>query len=641
MRSVLPLKQHMQLNGLRCTHCDAILPAYANFCAVCGEKLDKRINVWPVIARLSADMILPFAAIVLWSLSLPSVDVGRMTDLGLVSVLPASIIIALVILTISFCLTLRQPKLRVPIILLHLFLLIFMLYGITTLVEEAPRFAVVYRHAGYTEYIMRTGSVDPSLDAYFSWPGFFVLSAFVTQVTGYHDILPLAAWAPVFFNLIYLGPLYMIFTSATADKRLVWLGLLFFYLTNWVGQDYFSPQGFNFFLYLVIIAILLKWFKVTKEAQPRISGQLERLLGRFSPLAQRLYIWLTAPDTLCTPSQPQQRRALLIGLVIIFALVVFSHPLTPFFVLASVTTLVIFRRCTPRWLPMLMALMTGAWIIFMTQAFLAGHLYFVTGNLGQVSNTITANVTARVIQGSPEHIFIVVMRVVMTAAIWGLAFVGAVFRLRRRYRDVSYILLAIAPFSLIVANSYGGEMLLRIYLFSLPPMVFFAAAPFYTTSNPGMSRKMTVAVAGVSLILLGGFLFTRYGNERMDYITYAEVDGAHYLYSIAPPHSLLIDGWDAGPMQFQDLEKYSYASLADVPSNAITAQDVNVIVQLAQSQNTSDAYLMITRSQKAAAELSSGLAPGALDRLEDALLRSGKFELIYSNPDAQILKYVH
>src|SRR5260370_41899999 len=111
-----------------------------------------------------------------------------------------------------------------------------MFYGVTTLVEEAPRFAVVYRHAGYTEYIMRTGSVNPDLDAYFSWPGFFVLSAFVTRVTGYEDILPLASCAPVFFNLIYLGPLYMIFTSATTDNRLVSLRLCVFSLTTCIAQ---------------------------------------------------------------------------------------------------------------------------------------------------------------------------------------------------------------------------------------------------------------------------------------------------------------------------------------------------------------------------------------------------------------------
>ena len=611
--------------------------------AIDVSKVSTKLQLLNVVKMLkpmeAASLLLPLCALILWTISLKYVNIRAMTDLGLVSVLPASIIIALVIVTISFCLTLRQPKLRGPIILLHLFLLIFMLYGITTLVEEAPRFAVVYRHAGYTEYIMRTGSVDPSLDAYFNWPGFFVLSAFVTRVTGYQDILPLAAWAPVFFNLIYLGPLYMIFTSDTTDKRLVWLGLWFFYLTNWIGQDYFSPQGFNFFLYLVIIAILLKWFKVTTQAQPRVPGQLERHLRRFSPLAQRLYAWLAAPDTFCTPSKPWQRTALLICLVIIFALVVFGHPLTPFFVLASVTTLVIFRRCTPRWLPILMAIMTGAWIIFMAQAYLVGHLYDVTGNLGQVSNVITASVTDRVIEGSPEHIFVVVMRVIMTAAIWGLAFVGAVLRLRRGYLDVSYILLAIAPFSLIVANSYGGEMLLRIYLFSLPLMVFFVAALFCTTSNSGMSRKMTAAVAGVSLILLGGFLFTRYGNERMDYMTYAEVDGAHYLYSIAPTNSLLIAGWNDGPLQFQDYEKYNYASLADFPSNAITTPDVNAITRFIENQKHSDAYLIFTRSQKAESELLSGLPPGALDRLENALLRSRKFILVYSNPDARILEY--
>jgi len=285
-----------------------------------------------------------------------------------------------------------------------------------------------------------------------------------------------------------------------------------------------------------------------------------------------------------------------------------------------------------------MAIMTGAWIIFMAQAYLVGHLNDISGDLGQVNNIITADVTARVV-GSPEHIFIGAMRVVMTVAIWGLAFIGAVFRLRRGYRDVSYILLAIAPFSLIVANSYGGEMLLRIYLFSLPLMVFFAAALFYITSASGRSRKMTAAVAVVSLVLLGGFLFTRYGNERMDYMTYAEVDGVRYLYSIAPVNSLFIEGWDNDPMQLQDLEKYNDVTLAGISANAITAQDVNAIVQFIQGQRHSDAYLIITRSQKAAAELSSGLPPEAFDRLENALLRSRKFILVYSNPDAQILEY--
>jgi hypothetical protein len=164
----------------------------------------------------------------------------------------------------------------------------------------------------------------------------------------------------------------MIFTSASTDKRLAWLALWFFYLTNWVGQDYFSPQGFNFFLYLVIIAILLKWFKAPVMVQPG-RGRRWQWLGRFSFLVQRPYEWLTATDILYTPIESRQRIALLAIVLTIFVCIVYSHPLTPFFVLASVTALVFFRRCTPRWLPLLMAIIIALWLMCMAQPFLAGH----------------------------------------------------------------------------------------------------------------------------------------------------------------------------------------------------------------------------------------------------------------------------
>jgi hypothetical protein len=585
-----------------------------------------------------AFVLLPLCALLLWFISLREVDIRRMNDLGLISVMPPLTIIALVLLSVSFCLTLRQPQKRAPVLLLHLALLIFMLYGVTTLVEEAPRFSVLYRHEGYTEYILRTGTVDPNLDAYFNWPGFFILSAFVTHLAGYHDIFGFGLWAPVFFNLIYLGPLYMIFTSATTDKRIVWLGLWFFYLTNWIGQDYFSPQGLNFFLYLVIIAILLRWFKVAPSAQSLIQEPRGQHSGRIRSFVHRFFAWLRAPDTLRTPIQPRQRTALLVILITIFAFVVFSHPLTPFFVLASVAALVFLRRCTPFWLPILMAIMTGAWIIFMAQAFLAGHLSWVTGGFGNIFNAFSANVSERV-GGSPEHIFIAKIRLVMTFFIWGLAFVGAVRRLRKGHHDISYILLAIAPFPLLVAQPYGGEMLLRIYLFALPPMTFFAASVFFPTLSSGRSRWTTVLIVGICITLLGGFLFSRYGNERQDYMTNAEVAGVHYLYSIASPGSIFIEGSDGTPWQLQDFEKYDTYSLTEQLYHAVATSDVSAIVQFIESKKYTNVYLIFTRSQKATAESSLGLSSDALDRLEDVLVSSGKFKLVYSNPDAQILVY--
>lgn len=633
------LKTHIFMSDIQCSYCNAALPRYAHFCGNCGRELEKSVRVASRVSlvRDAASVLLPIFALVLWSLSLHAVNIRLMNDLGLVSVLPASIIIALLLLTLSFCLGLNQQRLRAPIMLLHFLLLIFMLYGITTLVEEAPRFAIVYRHAGYTEYIMRTGTVDPGLDAYFNWPGFFIFSAFLTQIAGYRDILSYAAWAPFFLNLIYLGPMYVIFTTATNDKRIIWLGLWFFCVTNWIAQDYFSPQGLNFFMYLLIIAILLKWFKTPVSTLPRQLPQRLQHLGRLTSPVQKLYTWLTASDML-PASQPRQRPLLLASILIIFAFIVFSHPLTPFLTIISVAALVLFGRCTPRWLPIAMIAMTALWFIFMAQTYLVGHIASLLSDVGQLRNAVTDNVTSRVVEGNPQHSFIVQIRLVMTLFVWGLAFAGAILRLRKGYHDVTYILLAVAPFPLLLVQTYGGEMLLRIYLFTLPLMVFFAASLFYTSPIRSKSLWMKGAVVATCIVLLGGFLFTRYGNERSDYITNAELAGVRQLYHVAPSGSLLLAGWDGTPWQLQDYEKYNLDTMSDTLSSAVVTKNVDAIVQSIESTQSPKTYLIFTRAQKATAQ-ADGLPSGTLDQLEHALLASGKFTSIYDNADAQILLF--
>src|SRR6266699_730441 len=321
-----------------------------------------------------------------------------------------------------------------------------------------PHITTIYRHAGYTEYIMRTGTVNPYLDTYFNWPGFFVLSAFFTKVFGYSTILSYAGWAPVFYNLIYFGPMYMIFTLITTNKRLVWLSLLFFYLTNWVGQDSFSPQGFNFFLYLVIIAMLLKWFKISpkKQVQP----------GKNASFWQKFQAWLKAPDPQSPAMRPWQRRGLLCCLIFIFGLMVFSHPLTPFFTLLSVFSLVIFRRCYPFWLPILMAVMTVAWILIMARPYLSQHLDMVIGTLGDLIGNVPTSITSGKMVGDALYQIVAKIRLYMTVLLWLLALLGGIKRLRQGHRYITYIIPALSGFPLIAAQGYGGVMLMRIYLFS-------------------------------------------------------------------------------------------------------------------------------------------------------------------------------
>lgn len=588
----------------------------------------------------------PVGAFLAWSLSLQDINMRQMNDLGLVSVFPPLLIGTIVFITACFCMLLYRKRIRISALCLYFAVLILMLYGVNTLVEEMPRFASVYKHAGYTEYIMRTGKVDPTLTAYFSWPGFFSLSAFITKTAGYPDILNFATWAPIFYNIFYFGPLYMLFTSFTKDKRTVYLAIWLFYLTNWVGQDYYSPQGLCFFLYLTMIAILLKWFKTSPHvvAKPSIHRS-----PKF-PFLTNLYRWLTAPDPLTEPLLPRQRYALIICVIVIFAFVVFSHQLTPFFTILSVFALVLLRRCSLWWLPLLMTVMTVLWIVFMSQSFLAGHASDVFSGF-QLSTSLSANVTNRV-AGDPQHLFITRMRLVMSLFVWGCAALGGFLRWRRGYQDATIILLALTPFFLFMIQPYGGEMLLRAYLFSQPSMVFLMATLLLDLPLLKKDSWRVAANICLCLLLLAGFCLTRYGNENMDYMTNDEVAGVRHLYSIAPAHSLLLGAWDGAPWQQQDIEKYVTATLPQpglLPqdgavdfSHAIATGDTNSIIKYIQFRcpKEGNVYMLFTRSQKVMFTSMAGFPPSDFDRLENNVATSGHFILVYSNPDARIYQFL-
>ncbi len=604
--------------------------------AVSSPYTFKRPDILDIILFL-----LPLLALFLWSISLQTISLNDMNDLGLILALSPRIIAALGILVISFTLTLQRSEMRAPLLAFQLICIIIILYATLNLIEEMPRFTPVYRHAGYTDYIMQTGTVAPYVDIYFNWPGFFVLSAFFTNVFGYSTILSYAGWAPVFFNLIYVGPMYVIFTSITANKRLVWLSLLFFQLTNWVGQDYFSPQGLNFFLYLVVIMILLKWFKTP----PKLQTQL----GKDASLRQKFYAWLKAPDLQPLYIEQWKRRWLLCYLLLVYGLIVFSHPLTPFFTLLSVFALVIFRRCYPLWLPIVMATMTAAWILIVAAPYLSEHVSGIVGTLGDFTANLPKSITAGQMKEYPLYAVIAKLRLYMTLLLWLLALLGGVKRLWQGNRDITFILLATVGLTLIATQSYGGEMLMRIYFFTEPFMCFFAASLFFDNSMI-MARKTvhihatfpwrTVRMIAINSLLLSTFLFTRYGDERVDYISRDEWKAVQYLYHVAPTSAFIVEAWNDAPLYFKYYTKYKIATLAHSFPEAVMHTDADGIAQFFQNENNPNSYILFSQEEQANAYSWSGLPDDALQRLETGLLHTGKFKLIYGNADAHILQFV-
>lgn len=577
-------------------------------------------------------ILFPVCTVLLWLNSLQYIDVRLMNNLGLVSVLPPSFFAAVLVLTAGFCIVLFQSPLRTPLLFLHVAVLIFVLYGTTALVEEIPRFAATWKHLGITDYIVQNEIVKPQINAYFNWPIFFAIAALLTEAAGLENLIGIVSWSHVFFNFLYLAPLLMIFGSFTRDKRLVWLAIWFFYMTNWVGQDYFAPQALGYFLYLVCLGIVVRWFTAGGDQPTVLSATAERIRGsapRVSWVIGRLMSREQA-----APARPWQRAGLMAVAIAAYAALVPIHQLTPFAALFAVTALVMFGRITPRSLPILMAAILITWMGFMAVPYFRGHLSDKLGAVGSVEDKVSSNVSER-IGGSPQRVFVLRTRVVFTAAVLSLAIAGGIRRLWKGSWDVTPALLVVAPVFLVGVQGYGGEMFLRVYYFCLPGLAFFAAALFFPEFKAMAPWRTSLVVGLVSVALFGGFLIARHGNERIDYYTSQELAAMEYFYSVADPGARLFVGTDNLPWKSEEYVTYRYIP---VGSEIHRDHDINALIEMMHAATSRDfeAYVLVTRSQETQFEANRGLNSNWREEFGQALMASGRFEIIYSNPDATI-----
>jgi hypothetical protein len=615
----------------------------ANAAGVAGEAQQRppaEVVTRSVWAYLSLS-VLTAGAVFLWAISLTEVDLRQMNDLGLVSVLPGTLYLALALVTISFCFSLRDIEAHKSLVVANVLVLIVMLYGLAPIVEHEPKLAAAWRHAGVIEYITRNGHVDPRIDAYFDWPGFFIAGAFVTKVAGLGSAVTLARWGPIFFNFLFLLPLLVIFRTATRDERAVWIAVWFFYATNWVGQDYFSPQALSFFLYLSLLALLLRWFVRSRPLSLRLPT-------RFSipkPARVARSIGRAAGTPVAPPAEsellPAQRAGLMAVAIIVVAVVAAMHQLTPFAILLALAALVLANQTSARGLPLVAAVLIGAWITFMATAYLKGHLSTVTGKIGHLEENVQSNVGAR-LSGSPEHRHVANERLLFSVSVWGLGLLGAVRAFKDRRPYAAYLLLGAAPFALVVLQPYGGEMVLRVYMFALPFVALLASSLFGSTAATRTWLRTTVLVL-ISAGLLGGNLIARYGNERLEYFTRGDVAATRELYRLARPGAVLVAGSRNLPWKFKEYEEFKYRIVAETDvwkrvesTNGDMAPVVKEVEAMMRGGGPSGSYLILTRSQKAYLE-GFGYAPrGSLGRFQKAIARSPAFRRVYANPDGDI-----
>ena len=424
-----------------------------------------------------ADLLLP-VGIALWAFGVSTTAATALGPYGLPPVLPTAFWAGVALIVVSAAVELGRDHVSGWRMALHTATLTVMLYGTAPLVYSQGRYSWLYKTIGVVQYVNANGRLNPAIDIYQNWPGFFALAAWFGKVAGVASPLAYAKWAQLVFELAALPLLYLAYDALSLTTRQRWLALLLYAGTNWIGQDYFSPQGLGTLLSLGIMAIALRWLYVRKSlTSPGVQAGKDRA-GK---------------------SSRRGRYPLLLGvaLLVIYFVLSFEHELSPYILAVQIGALAVARLVRPRWLPIL--------LVAIALGYLAPRFGYVNSTYGLLNSigNFFSNARPPALQGggvSAAQHMILRGQEALSLGMWFLAVVGVVLG-RRGGRSVGALaLLAFSPFITLALLAYGQEGVLRVYLFSLPwtaALAALALAPFpklKTFGTPKPAQALATAL---------------------------------------------------------------------------------------------------------------------------------------------------
>ena len=549
-------------------------------------------------------------ALALWTAALPRIHLDAMTDLGLITVLPGLYWAALAALLAGFVATLARGVHRIPPgwPLAHVLALIAMIHATPAIVYPTLRYAWAWKSVAITDLLASssgTPHVTGAMEAYSGWPGFFTYNALFLRMSGLHSSLSYAAWGPPVFNALMIAPLVLLLRTALKSRRTLWAAVWLFYSASWIGQDYFSPQAYALVLYLVVLAVVIRGAIAADDSRAR----------RVTDLAV---------------------------VAVLTAAIAGSHQLTPMMLITALLLLSLPRRLRR------VALPTLAITVFLVAAwdFTAGRT-FVLANLGSVINafgSLDGNAAAGLVglgAASPGQVFVSYVDRAFTALVLLLALISVL--LHRRLRRTPLLLLGLSPLPWLVATNYGGEIIFRVFMFTLPAAA--CALAVLVCEKPDRLRRAaswsagTVGRALLLPVLLAGFVISYYGKEQEFYFPPGEVTAVEQLDAIAPAGSTFVVINDNYPDTYTNYPKYTLVEFGDATpalTKQMLADPIGRLTTIA-ADAPGPTYLVITRGQLQSAAATGALPAGAITTLQRELARDpAHFTVVYQSPDATI-----
>ncbi len=476
---------------------------------------------------------------------------------GLIKVLPISYIIAIIIFAIFNLYIILNSK-SIFINILCLSLLIIIIFGTATLVEGTPRFIFTFKASTNIDYILRYGELSTDWlslgdnSRFQLWPAVYLLSVMLI-LTSTVDINTVLLATPVLSQLLYLLPLLVIFSKSYCEEKYIFIASGFFFLMNWANQEFLSNQVMGFFFILMTISSLFLF----------IFNKKNRSI--FSTLFLVFFLCVVISHGLSSMAM------LLYTLTFVTLLIVMSF-IFKFSIQKETIPIGILKYQQLAILTILVIILFITWSLYQIKVEM-----LTTGITGLRSfslfNFLTNYESAIQLadRGSADHLLIGKIKVYYALLLSFIAMLGwfyYVYKIRTSLLkiDIQFIFFTLVIFInvlLYMMNLYGGEAIIRAYLFSLLSLVYFS------TKLLGGRSVFVFIIIFFYIIAAPMHIFIHYTNENENYTPPAYLSSNDFIYQNAVRNSVIFgDSIVDGRRYYDQFIFRSFKKSDDINKNA-------------------------------------------------------------------------
>ena len=419
------------------------------------------------------------------------------------------------------------------------------------LAHDHFRFPTVWVHLGFVDLIDRQQAGDVLIDARFAWPGFF--GAFVAPLAGLDDAVLetiMRLWPAAIIGATGILVSLLATRSYPTIPLIGPLAAVVYVILSWTGQDYFSPQSFGYTAYLGMLVLLESGPLRTSSAW---SASVP-FLARFAAAGGE------RPVSRSTP--------VFVALIVLSFGAIVSHPLAPFFICTGLVILGLYGRTAAWRLLLLVVFAYVAWFIVAAEPWYSTQIDALVGQIGDLFVNFGSSSTERVASASAERVFVTRVRSLVGLATFLTVLVIGTAMATERFRHlrpaVPLAPLAGIPSLALALQSYGGEIIFRVLLFTLPMAAILIARVLASLRIQVLPVVIPVLIAVMTPLLL----VARFGNESFEMTTALDRDAVQAAYDWAPEDAVIVVDSGFVPFRDQKVGLNDYAEISHEPNQA-------------------------------------------------------------------------